>query len=511
MKRTLSTRNPFSLWLALLIPVGIVAAAIYYVALVRPQDVRRQNAMQSLAECRNQVSAELWDDAEPVCEEALRLATADLSAEANQLLQGARNGWLDYHYTRGENLLAVGEPDLALAELDLVFDKDPGFRFVGTLRQQARIALTPTSTPTLRPGETPPTSTSTGTPTFTPIFTPDETATSAAQATAVALAVVQTLEAQRQAEAIAATLTARAPRPTSTPPATVTPRRAVAPTPTRTRTPAPTPNRTATARVQTTATARSGVTATALTAQAGRSQGAVIDGPLNVRSGPGTIYPQVAQLQTNEQFEILGRSADSTWLQIETSSGVTGWIATGYVRTGQEVTRYQTRAAPPTPVTCAIPVDGGLASLWNRGELGCARGPAALVWSAWQPFERGHMLWRRDTDAAYVFYNSGGWLRASERWSEGIEIRSRGAPPGGLQSPVRGFGYIWGLHDEIFQGLGWARDKEKGFCALIQEFDQGFVLRSSTVSSCWNNLYNHATEPGFGLSSIKANTAGYWQ
>jgi hypothetical protein len=111
----------------------------------------------------------------------------------------------------------------------------------------------------------------------------------------------------------------------------------------------------------------------------------------------------------------------------------------------------------------------------------------------------------------YVFYASGGWLQSPDLWREGMPVRSRGGAPGGLQAPVRGFGYIWGERDEVFQGLGWARDSEKGFCALIQEFEHGFIARASPVGSCWNGLYNHAAQPGFSFPVIRATYTGNWR
>ncbi len=59
-------------------------------------------------------------------------------------------------------------------------------------------------------------------------------------------------------------------------------------------------------------------------------------------------------------------------------------------------------STPTEPTACMTDVAPELASLYSLAELGCARGPAAVVWSAWEPFERGAMLWRSDTDEAYV-------------------------------------------------------------------------------------------------------------
>src|SRR5690606_1385905 len=60
----------------------------------------------------------------------------------------------------------------------------------------------------------------------------------------------------------------------------------------------------------------------------------------------------------------------------------------------------------------------------------------------------------------------------------------------------RGFGYVWSHDDEIFARLGWASDQERGFCALVQNFDRGYLLNSSPVASCTDEgLFNQATAP----------------
>ena len=64
--------------------------------------------------------------------------------------------------------------------------------------------------------------------------------------------------------------------------------------------------------------------------------------------------------------------------------------------------------------------------------LGCAIGPTNVVWSAWQPFERGYMLWRSDLNTVYALFNDGRWVEVPEKWG-GQPIRSRGDPPAGLQ------------------------------------------------------------------------------
>ena len=126
--------------------------------------------------------------------------------------------------------------------------------------------------------------------------------------------------------------------------------------------------------------------------------------------------------------------------------------------------------------------------------LGCATNDGTMAWSAWERFERGAMFWRSDNDRAYAFFNDSGWSPIDEKW-EGQEIPTRGDPPPGLRAPERGFGYAWSQRDDLFQRLGWANDQERGFCAVIQSFEHGFILQSSTVEFCQDQLFNHARSP----------------
>jgi hypothetical protein len=166
---------------------------------------------------------------------------------------------------------------------------------------------------------------------------------------------------------------------------------------------------------------------------------------------------------------------------------------------------------PPPPVVCTVAVAGELSGLWNQAELGCPVGNSAIVWSSWTPYERGMMMWRSDTNHVYGFFNSGWWQEVQDLWDGQSPPPSRGAPPPGLLEPIRGTGYIWGTNDTFFNELGWARAEQKGFCALVQSFERGFVLRSSTVATCKDNLFNHAQGGNFPLDTLVAVQSGGWQ
>jgi hypothetical protein len=158
-----------------------------------------------------------------------------------------------------------------------------------------------------------------------------------------------------------------------------------------------------------------------------------------------------------------------------------------------------------TPGICEVPVDPSFPLLSSRNQLGCAiTPPGRIVWAAWEPFERGSMLWRSDTDQAYLFTNDGRWEPIDERW-DGKPLTSRGAAPPGMVAPERGFGYVWGESDEIFSSLGWATDQEKGICIHVQDFEYGFVVLSSNAPGCTDdNLFNQATSSSWNTLILEA-------
>ena len=160
---------------------------------------------------------------------------------------------------------------------------------------------------------------------------------------------------------------------------------------------------------------------------------------------------------------------------------------------------------------CEIQPHDSLSSFWTHSLLGCASAGASTVWAAWQPFEGGHMIWRQNEDAVYVYANNGNWTRFEDNWNEQALSNNRGTPATGLQSPVRGFGYLWETNDAVFSDLGWATGGEKGFCARIQQFANGILLIGDTVETCHENSHNFASETAFAKNALQALTGGTWK
>ena len=350
-----------------------------------------------------------------------------------------------------------------------------------TLSFEEQLATALAATLTAQPTATP-----------TPTSTPDAAATAAALEAAIQTSVAATLLAQPTAT----TNHTPTPSPTETPDvdATLDAESAV--------------RATAQAQVQ----ARAAETATAQASRGAASHVATGGGALNLRSGPGTQYPVLAQLADGTIVNVLGRSADSQWLYVETAGGITGWGGASFFSTGNSVSAYAVAVAPPvpTPAACSLPVDGQLAHLWERSRLGCPIEAARVIWSSWTPFERGHLIWRRDTNKVYAFYNSGWWQRFEDQWDQVSEPQSRGAPPPGLVAPTRGTGWLWGRNDTLFSELGWALRDQRGLCSLVQHFEKGFILRSNMIEFCQDTLYNTAREGDWPLDSFTAVDGGGW-
>lgn len=84
---------------------------------------------------------------------------------------------------------------------------------------------------------------------------------------------------------------------------------------------------------------------------------------INVRSGPGTVYPVVAQLQPGRPVDILGRDAAGTWWQVQLGNGDQGWVAESVVdETGSvdevavaaNIPAAPTQAPRPTAASVAV-------------------------------------------------------------------------------------------------------------------------------------------------------------
>ncbi len=74
---------------------------------------------------------------------------------------------------------------------------------------------------------------------------------------------------------------------------------------------------------------------------------------VNVRGGPGTIYPIIGLLRANDTAVIVGRSPNGAWWQIvfPPNTGGLGWVVGIYVRPNQAANDVPVVVGPPPPPT----------------------------------------------------------------------------------------------------------------------------------------------------------------
>jgi hypothetical protein len=179
-------------------------------------------------------------------------------------------------------------------------------------------------------------------------------------------------------------------------------------------------------------------------------------------------------------------------------------------------TNTPTPSPTPSPTPCGLQPHPALMDAWNRGRLGCAQDGAVMVWAAWEPFERGYMLWRSDSYDVHILYYQDGTNPSAGSWGlwyldwDGSNPGGIGlAPPQGRLEPVRGFGWVWREHLDGPDGpLGWALEPEKGFCARVQTFESGIIVGSTQDPSCDGQQPGDASDPT--LAPFLCALYGYW-
>ena len=208
----------------------------------------------------------------------------------------------------------------------------------------------------------------------------------------------------------------------------------------------------------------------------------ITDNAVRVRRGPGTGYPELDKVKTGQQFEITGRNDAGDWWQIA-YNGQAGWVSRQFVAPAGDLDAVPVVQAPPPPVACTQPVDGAFAGTWTgeiKERIGCPIAPAAATDAAFEPFERGAMIWRKDVLQHYVIAADGGWLRFADVWIEGLpdfscpDIAPSASPP----TPLRGFGQVWCQNPDVRQRVGNALEPERAEQMVTQAFEHGFMIRT---------------------------------
>ncbi len=125
--------------------------------------------------------------------------------------------------------------------------------------------------------------------------------------------------------------------------------------------------------------------------------------------------------------------------------------------------------------------DGFRDWFFGNAPLVCPQAAATHSPAAAQHFERGLMVWVKQPDTFYIFYETSQQpprvfeeIHAPYRFRPGASPNNRAGetPPRGLYEPVSGFGQLWRGEIEgaqnVRQRLGWAKEPESSFNTSYQ-------------------------------------------
>lgn len=79
---------------------------------------------------------------------------------------------------------------------------------------------------------------------------------------------------------------------------------------------------------------------------AGSSTASVTTGALNVRSGPGVGYSISSTVYLGQVVTLLARNSDSSWVKVQTVTGLQGWVSTAYIQTAITISSLPEIATP---------------------------------------------------------------------------------------------------------------------------------------------------------------------
>ena len=148
------------------------------------------------------------------------------------------------------------------------------------------------------------------------------------------------------------------------------------------------------------------------------NQAAVVTTPfLNIRSGPGANFQDIGTLAQHQSFNVVGRNADNSWVQINIPGGIQGgWVSARYISSGTPTSYLplvvNTGVSPAYPQ--AVPV-WGQTGIITAPRLNVRYGPG----SAYGAFARlsqgeGVSLIGRDAGAAWLLVQlangTTGWI-----------------------------------------------------------------------------------------------------
>ncbi len=141
----------------------------------------------------------------------------------------------------------------------------------------------------------------------------------------------------------------------------------------------------------------------------------------------------------------------------------------------QQTQLAQVRATQTVLATvCRLPAGATFARAWDRAGLGCPTAGEAAVTTAYEAFERGWMLWRKDNDQIYAFFD-GGTYRTFTLPSE-ARPEFACAEAASLGNPRLGFSRVWCEDADVRGRLGNPLAGEIGGDRPLQAFEKGFMI-----------------------------------
>lgn len=156
------------------------------------------------------------------------------------------------------------------------------------------------------------------------------------------------------------------------------------------------------------------------TAPTGGTAAVVTTAYLNIRSGPGANFQDIGTLARGQAFNLVGRNADNTWVQINLPGGIQGgWVSARYISSGTPVSYLP--LVSNTGVTSAYPQPvpvWGQVGVITAPRLNVRYGPG--VWhGAFARLSQGEgvSLVGRDAGAAWLLVQmangSTGWVSSA--------------------------------------------------------------------------------------------------
>ncbi|MBL8120218.1 MAG: hypothetical protein JNJ78_21990 [Anaerolineae bacterium] len=180
-----------------------------------------------------------------------------------------------------------------------------------------------------------------------------------------------------------------------------------------------------------------------------------------------------------------GASTVETILDEQPASGTAPYtLPSDYINSATFQLSAFNASGQETILTAAVNINCPFTTPMSEGGM-CPVTQATEVPTAFQPFEKGLLFWRGDTNKIYVLYTDDStWQEFDDTWNGELLPDSVGSAPAGLIKPERGFGKVW--YEIGGSGvLGWATAAESSYEATWETYqvvDAGQVAIAPTFT-----------------------------